>query len=87
MKKALLSFLLSVILITGICTVSAQSETLGDGIYSAVFCTDSSMFSVNEAYEDRGTLTVKSGEMTLHALTGMEGKKFQNLSQIILLKN
>ena len=66
MKKALLSFLLSVILLTGICTVSAQSETLGDGIYSAVFRTDSSMFSVNEAYEDRGTLTVKGGEMTLH---------------------
>ncbi len=39
---------------------------LEDGVYSAKFTTDSSMFHINEAYGDRGTLTVKDGEMTLH---------------------
>ncbi len=39
---------------------------LEDGVYSAKFTTDSSMFHINEAYKDRGTLTVKNGEMTLH---------------------
>ena len=39
---------------------------LADGIYSAVFKTDGSMFHVNEAYNGRGTLTVKDGKMTIH---------------------
>ena len=39
---------------------------LADGIYSAVFKTDNSMFHVNEAYNGRGTLTVKDGKMTIH---------------------
>jgi iron complex transport system substrate-binding protein len=52
-----------------------QSETenetssdivLADGIYSAEFDTDSSMFHVNEANEGRGTLTVEDGKMTIH---------------------
>ena len=33
---------------------------------AAKFDTDSSMFHVNEAYDGRGTLTVKNGKMTLH---------------------
>lgn len=37
-----------------------------DGVYTAEFQTDSSMFHVNEAYDDRGTLTVENGEMTIH---------------------
>ncbi len=37
-----------------------------DGIYTARFQTDSSMFKVNEAYDGRGTLTVRNGEMTIH---------------------
>ncbi len=37
-----------------------------DGIYTARFQTDSSMFKVNEAYDGRGTLTVEDGEMTIH---------------------
>ena len=32
-----------------------------DGTY-----TDSSMFHVNDAYDDKGTLTVKDGKMTIH---------------------
>ena len=37
-----------------------------DGVYSADFKTDSSMFHVNEAYNGKGTLTVKDGKMTIH---------------------
>ena len=37
-----------------------------DGTYTAVFKTDSSMFHVNDAYDDKGTLTVKDGKMTIH---------------------
>lgn len=43
----------------------AQNE-LPDGIYSAEFHTDSSMFHVNEACDGKGTLTVNNGEMTIH---------------------
>ena len=45
---------------------ASRSEALADGTYSAKFDTDSSMFHVNEAYDGRGTLTVKNGKMTLH---------------------
>ena len=47
-------------------TASADSDVLADGTYSAKFDTDSGMFHVNEAYNGRGTLTVKDGKMTLH---------------------
>jgi hypothetical protein len=43
-----------------------QENVLADGIYSAEFDTDSSMFHVNEANEGRGTLTVRDGVMTIH---------------------
>ncbi|MCF0149838.1 MAG: iron transporter [Firmicutes bacterium] len=39
---------------------------LEDGIYTANFDTDSSMFHVNEACRGRGVLTVQNGEMTIH---------------------
>ena len=39
---------------------------LKDGVYSADFSTDSSMFHVNEAYNGKGLLTVKDGRMTIH---------------------
>ncbi len=45
---------------------AAASGSLADGTYSAAFNTDSSMFHVNEAYDGRGTLTVKDGSMSLH---------------------
>ena len=45
---------------------ASKSEALADGTYSAKFDTDSGMFHVNEAYDGRGTLTVKGGKMTLH---------------------
>ena len=40
-----------------------------DGTYTAVFKTDSSMFHVNDAYDDKGTLTVKDGKMTGEVLS------------------
>ena len=47
-------------------TTESTVGTLEDGVYTAKFDTDSSMFHVNEAYDGRGTLTVKNGKMTLH---------------------
>ena len=39
---------------------------LADGTYTAEFTTDSSMFHVNEEYDNQGTLTVKDGKATIH---------------------
>lgn len=39
---------------------------LEDGVYSADFETDSSMFHVNEACDGKGTLTVKDGKASIH---------------------
>ena len=57
----------------------AEQETaqLPDGIYTAEFTTDSSMFRVNETCEGKGTLTVENGEMTIHITLG--SKKIINL--------
>jgi cobalamin biosynthesis Co2+ chelatase CbiK len=56
---------------------AATENVLEDGVYSAKFTTDGSMFHVNEAYDDRGTLTVKNGEMTIHIT--MPSKNIVNL--------
>lgn len=45
-------------------------DTLEDGIYTAEFDTDNSMFRVNEANDGKGILTVKDGEMTIHVSLG-----------------
>ena len=45
---------------------SAAADTLPDGVYKATFTTDGSMFHVNEAYDNKGTLTVKDSEMNIH---------------------
>ncbi len=60
-------------------TAKQKQETveLPDGIYTAEFTTDSSMFHINEAYENKGTLTVENGEMTIHITLG--SKKILNL--------
>ena len=39
-----------------------QQTTLEDGIYSADFETDSSMFRVNETCDSKGKLTVQDGK-------------------------
>ena len=59
-------------------TETAQNEAqLPDGVYSAEFSTDSSMFHVSEACDGKGTLTVKDGVMTIHISLG--SKKILNL--------
>ena len=50
----------------GIKTEQTSKTALEDGTYTAEFNTDSSMFHVNDAYDDKGTLTVKDGKMTIH---------------------
>ena len=61
------------VLFTGYSTVLAteteevtEAGVLEDGVYSAEFDTDSSMFHVNEAKEGRGILKVEEGKMTIH---------------------
>ena len=39
---------------------------LADGVYTADFNTDSSMFHANETCDGKGVLTVKDGQMTIH---------------------
>ena len=58
-------------------TAVSESDELADGVYTADFNTDSSMFHVNEACDGKGTLTVKDGEMTIHV--SLTSKKILNL--------
>lgn len=57
-------------------TVQDKAQ-LPDGVYTAEFSTDSSMFHVSEACDGKGTLTVKDGVMTIHISLG--SKKILNL--------
>ena len=45
---------------------AAETAALPDGVYTADFETDSSMFHANEACDGKGTLTVENGQMTFH---------------------
>ena len=57
---------------------SAAAETaLPDGVYTADFETDSSMFHTSEACNGKGTLTVENGVMTFHV--SLASKKIVNL--------
>ena len=56
---------------------SAGTPALADGVYSAAFDTDSSMFHVSEACDGRGVLTVEDGQMTLHV--SLASKNIVNL--------
>lgn len=53
------------------------SVALEDGVYTADFDTDSSMFHVNEACEGKGTLTVENGSMRIHI--SLVSKNIENL--------
>ncbi|MCR5302489.1 MAG: sirohydrochlorin cobaltochelatase [Lachnospiraceae bacterium] len=55
----------------------ADTKNPADGIYSAEFKTDSSMFKVNEEKDGKGELTVKDGKMTIHI--SLESKNICNL--------
>lgn len=54
-----------------------SNAALADGVYSADFITDSSMFHVNEAHDGKGVLTVEGGKMTIHV--SLASKKIVNL--------
>ncbi len=56
---------------------SEAEAALPDGVYTADFDTDSSMFHANEACNGKGTLTVKDGKMTFHV--SLASKKIVNL--------
>ena len=43
-----------------------DQPALADGVYTADFNTDSSMFHANETCDGKGVLTVKDGQMTIH---------------------
>ena len=69
--KRLYAMILVLALAALICSALAEAAPLAeaaleDGTYTATFTTDHSMFHVNEAYDDKGTLTVKDGQMTIH---------------------
>ena len=45
---------------------ASVTAALPDGVYSADFKTDGSMFHVNEAHHGKGVLTVANGQMSIH---------------------
>ncbi len=56
---------------------AAEKAPIADGVYTADFKTDGSMFHVNEAHHGKGVLTVKDGKMTIHI--SMPSKNTVNL--------
>lgn len=83
-NKILLLLTLAVLIVmTAAC--GSKNETaeptpdpgIADGTYIATFTTDNPMFHVNEAYEDKGVLTVKDGKMTIHV--SLQSKRIVNL--------
>ena len=44
---------------------AVPAAALEDGVYTAEFDTDSSMFHISEACDGKGTLTVENGEMEI----------------------
>ena len=77
--SALLALALSLFSACGAETKEAapSEPALPDGVYSALFKTDSSMFHVNEVCEGRGVLTVENGRMSIHVV--MPSKNVVNL--------
>ena len=65
-------FLITILFVGSFVDGSAVTSALPDGIYTAEFDTDSSMFRVNEAHDDKGTLTVEDGTMTIHVSLGSQ---------------
>ena len=51
---------------SSVASSAAETAALPDGVYTADFDTDSSMFHANEACNGKGTLTVENGQMTFH---------------------
>ncbi len=51
---------------SSVASSAVETAALPDGMYTADFDTDSSMFHANEACNGKGTLTVENGQMTFH---------------------
>ena len=68
MKRTLTILLAALLALSCLAALAeeTQAEPLEDGVYTALFTTDSSMFHVNEADEGKGVLTVENGNMTIH---------------------
>ena len=66
MKRTIALALALLLALCGFAALTEAAEPLADGVYNAEFTTDNSMFHVNEAYGNIGTLTVKDGQMTIH---------------------
>lgn len=56
---------------------AVPATALEDGVYTAEFNTDSSMFHISEACDGKGTLTVENGEMVIHV--SLASKNIVNL--------
>ena len=80
MRKRLFMIICSLVIMLGFglagCGSSSDSG-LEDGTYVADFTTDHPMFHVNDFNNDKGILTVKDGEMTIHV--SLQSKKIVNL--------
>ena len=74
--KRTFAFVLAMLLVLG-CMLAlaeaAETPALEDGTYTATFTTDNNMFHVNETYDNKGTLTVKDGVMTIHVTLASKG--------------
>jgi hypothetical protein len=77
MKRTIALMLALVLAVCGFSALAEAAEPLADGVYNAEFTTDSSMFHVNEVYDNIGTLTVQDGQMTIHVV--LAGKGIINL--------
>ena len=80
-KKVVIAVMALVIAVLCSCgnknSVQDQAAALPDGIYTAKFKSDSSMFHINEACDGKGTLTVENGKMMIHV--SLASKNIVNL--------
>jgi hypothetical protein len=76
-KLILLIMLAAAMLVMAACGSQTTDPGIADGTYVATFTTDSPMFHVNEANQDKGILIVENGRMTIHV--SLQSKKIVNL--------
>ena len=87
MRKLIATLAVAAVLAMGLCLFGcsngqqsggANASGLEPGVYDATFTTDSSMFHVNEAYNNKGKLTVaEDGSMNIHV--SLVSKRIVNL--------